>query len=228
MEGFLKPGIGLENWTSRTNYPARGFVQTRDDELSFYVQENYGQPTARLRRYSLRPDGFASLYAGYPGGDMRTHPLTFTGDGLYLNFATSAAGEVRVEVLDANGRALPGFGLDDAEPVIGNELERRVSWKGGASLAAVAGQALRLRFVMKDAELFSLQLEVGHLRADRPSRGPAGSGTAALKREVPMRVACPVATSRLASRAKTVSKSSLVGGLLPSAGASWAKGAPSA
>ncbi|MBI2425678.1 MAG: hypothetical protein HYV27_22825 [Candidatus Hydrogenedentes bacterium] len=159
MEGFLKPGIGLENWTSRTNYPARGFIQTREDELSFYVQENYGQPTARLRRYSLRPDGFASLYTGYKGGEMRTHPLTFTGEGLYLNFATSAAGEVRVEILDANGSALPGFALDDAEPAIGNELERRVSWKGGASLAPIAGQTVRLRFVMKDAELFAIQFK---------------------------------------------------------------------
>ena len=97
--------------------------------------------------------------AGYTGGEMRTHPLTFTGDGLYINFATSAAGGVRVEMQDASGAALPGFALEDAGPTIGNELERRVSWKSGASLASMTGQVVRLRFVMKDAELFALQFK---------------------------------------------------------------------
>ena len=47
--------------------------------MSLYVNQNYGQPTAHLRRYSLRLDGFASVGADYDGGEMRTKPLTFSG-----------------------------------------------------------------------------------------------------------------------------------------------------
>src|SRR5205085_287340 len=69
MEGFVRPGIGLENWVSRTNYPARGIVQTGSNEMSLYVQHNYGQPTHHLVRYAMRLDGLASLHAGYTGGE---------------------------------------------------------------------------------------------------------------------------------------------------------------
>ena len=67
MEGFLVPGIGPENWVSRTNYPARNVVQTGPHEMSFYVNQNYGQVTSHLRRYSLRLDGFACVRAATTG-----------------------------------------------------------------------------------------------------------------------------------------------------------------
>ena len=34
MEGFLRPGLGLENWVSRSNYPALNVVPTGADEMS--------------------------------------------------------------------------------------------------------------------------------------------------------------------------------------------------
>src|SRR4030095_5516541 len=43
MEAFLRPDIGPENWTSRTNYPALNVVPTGPREISFYVQRRYGQ-----------------------------------------------------------------------------------------------------------------------------------------------------------------------------------------
>ncbi len=88
---------------------------------------------------------------------MITKPLTFTGKNLKLNFSTSAAGGVKVEVQDADGKALPGVSLEDCQEQIGNELERVVSWKGGADLSMLAGKAVRLRFVLKDADVFAFQ-----------------------------------------------------------------------
>jgi len=57
LEGYIKPGIGPQNWVSRTNYPALNIVQTGPTEMSLYVNHDYAQPTAHLRRYSLRLDG---------------------------------------------------------------------------------------------------------------------------------------------------------------------------
>jgi len=156
MEGFLCPGIGPENWVSRTNYPALNVVPTGPNEMSLYVNQNYGQPTAHLRRYSLRLDGFASLHTDGDGGEMLTHPLKFTGSQLLLNFSTSAAGGIRVELQDNRGAAISGFALDDCQELIGNEIERAVTWKGG-DLTRFAGRVIRLRFVMNDADLFAMR-----------------------------------------------------------------------
>ena len=60
LQSFVRPGIGLANWTTRNNYPACGFVQTSPTELSFYVKRHYGQRTRYLERMALRLDGFAS------------------------------------------------------------------------------------------------------------------------------------------------------------------------
>lgn len=156
MEAFVAPGVGPENWTSRTNYPANNVVQTGPAEMSLYVNQNYGQPTAHLRRYSLRLDGFASVHADYDGGEMVTRPLTFQGARLLLNFATSAAGGVRVEVQDPDGTPIPGFALADCEELIGNDIERAATFAGGG-LGGLVGRPVRLRFVMKDADLFALR-----------------------------------------------------------------------
>lgn len=159
LEGFVRPGIGLENWVSRTNYPALNVVQTGPSEMSLYVQQSYGQPTAHLRRYSMRLDGFVSVQAPYAGGELVTKPLTFTGTRLRLNFATSAAGGIRVEIQDPNGRPVPGYALADARELIGNEIEREVTWKAGPDVGSLAGRPVRLRFVMKDADLYALRFE---------------------------------------------------------------------
>ena len=190
-ESFVRPGPGDENWTSRCNYPALGVVQTGPAEMSIYVQRRYGQKTAHLERMTLRLDGFASLNAPYAGGEMVTKPLTFEGRLLELNYATSAAGSIRVEIQDRSGRPIPGFTLDDCPYIVGDELSRYVGWdrravrhllpetgapveamKGDSEaadkegpvlreapsdLARLAGTPVRLRFVLKDADLFSLR-----------------------------------------------------------------------
>ena len=54
MESFIRPGIGLQNWVSRSNYPALNVIQTGPTEMSVYITQDYAQPTAHLQRYSLR------------------------------------------------------------------------------------------------------------------------------------------------------------------------------
>jgi hypothetical protein len=157
MEGFLKPGVGLENWVSRTNYPALNVAETGPAEISFYANQNYGQPTAHLRRYSLRTDGFVALHAGYAGGEMLSRPLKFSGKILEINFATSAAGSVEVELQDASGQPIEGFALADCQEQIGNEIDRVVSWNKGSDVSALAGKPVRLRLVLKDADVFSFR-----------------------------------------------------------------------
>jgi hypothetical protein len=157
MDGFIRPGVGLENWVSRTNYPALGIVPTGMAEMSVYANQNYGQPSAHLRRYSLRTDGFVAVNAPYEGGELLTKPLVFSGKELAVNFATSAAGSVRVEIQDAGGSPRNGFTLADSLETIGNELDRVIHWKSGTDVGALAGKPVRLRFVLQDADIYSLR-----------------------------------------------------------------------
>ena len=159
MTSFVRPGIGAENWVSRTNYPALNLAQTGPHEMSMYVNQNYAQSTAHLRRYSMRLDGFASIRADYTGGELLTRPLIFSGNKLAINFSTSAAGSIRVEVQDAEGKPIPGFNLFECREQIGNEIERQVTWESDGDLSSLAGQSVRLRFWMKDADLFAVHFQ---------------------------------------------------------------------
>ena len=62
--------------------PAWGIVQTSPDEFSMYVSEHYRWPDNRLRRVTVRRHGFASVHAGFGGGEFTTPVLTFGGDRL--------------------------------------------------------------------------------------------------------------------------------------------------
>ena len=84
-----------------------------------------------------------------------TKPIKFSGRHLALNFSTSAAGSVRVEIQDANGVPLPGFRLEDCSPVFGDAIDRTVSWTKGADVGSIGGQAVRLRFLLTDADVYA-------------------------------------------------------------------------
>lgn len=157
MEGFIRPGPDPGNWASRAGLAASGMIQTGPAEMSLYKQAHYAQPDAHLVRYVLRLDGFASVQAPYAGGGFTTRPLRFTGRRLVANLATGASGSVRAEIQDAEGRPLPGFTLDDSVEQAGDEIARTLSWKAGNDLSTLAGRPVRLRFVMRDANLYSIQ-----------------------------------------------------------------------
>lgn len=164
-EAFLRPGIEREGtWNYGHQCLAWHLIETASaldggapNELSLYAVESYWTgKSSTLRRHTLRLDGFVSIFAPVAGGEMLTRPLRFKGALLKLNFSSSAAGGIRVEIQDESGRPIPGYTLDDSEPIYGDALERKATWKKGADLSGLQGQAIRLRFELQDADLFSL------------------------------------------------------------------------
>jgi len=152
VEAWLRPGLDRRNWTHRSNIPAQGIIPTGPDEWSMYVGEHYGWSTNRLRRVTLRPLGFASVHAGYAGGEVLTKPLTFPGSRLYLNFSTSVVGEVKVIICDPDGNPLKGF--DDMVRLFGDELDAPVPY----DLSPISGKPVRIRLLLKDADVFALRI----------------------------------------------------------------------
>ncbi len=158
LDAWVRPGRDPKNWTQRSNMPASGIVQLTDDEFSIYISEHYQWADNRLCRLTVRKHGFASVHAENSGGEFTTRPLTFTGKNLLLNYATSAAGSVQVEIQDSTGQSISGYALTDMPPLYGDELAAPVTWKAGSDLSALVGKTVRFRFVMKDADLYSLQV----------------------------------------------------------------------
>jgi hypothetical protein len=155
---FIRPGPDPANWTSRNNYALAGVLQTGPAEMSLFVNRRQNQLDWRIERLTLRLDGFMSLHAPYEGGEMLTKPLVFSGRHLILNHANSAPGIIRVEIQDADGTPLPGFTLDECDPINGDAIAREVTWRrGDGDVGGLAGRPVRLRFVMNDADLYALQ-----------------------------------------------------------------------
>jgi hypothetical protein len=161
LEAFIRPGLDEGNWHERSLYMERGILQTSPTELSLYCMQNWRLPTVHIRRYTLRPDGFVSVQAGYQTGNLITQPFRFTGNRLHLNFSTSAVGWIKVELQDAAGQPIPGFTLADCPEIYGDKLDAPVTWKGGADVGTLAGKTVRLRFNMSDADLYAFQFTTG-------------------------------------------------------------------
>lgn len=160
-QALVRPGPDPRNWASRGNYAALGIIPTGPTEMSLFVQREYGLPNHYLERLALRLDGFASISAPHEGGELLTRPLTFSGKSLEINFATSAAGGIRVEIQDLDGKPIRGYALSDCHEIIGDEIARTVHWSGGADVSALAGKPLRLRFWVKEADLYSFRFFPG-------------------------------------------------------------------
>ena len=167
-ESFIRPGLRLkDSWTYYDNAMAWGLIETPSSvigapyELSLFAMEAFLRPgPPRLRRFTLRMDGFVSVCAPLSGGELLTRPVVFAGSKLVLNYSTSAAGSVQVELQDAQGVPLRGFALADCYEIYGDQIERVVTWKDNSDLGKFAKAPVRLRFVLKDADLYSIQFRL--------------------------------------------------------------------
>lgn len=157
LEPFLRPGPDVCDWSKHSQMMAWGMLSLTSDEISLYCTRHHYAPTAHLQRLTLRPDGFVSLRAPYAGGEFTTRPLVFAGCRLEINVSTGVAGSVRVEIQDPSGRPLPGFGLDDCRAFYGDRIDAIAEWTGGPDLRHVAGRPVRLRFAMREADLYALR-----------------------------------------------------------------------
>ena len=75
----------------------------------------------------------------------------------YLPRVLSVAGGIRVALHDKSEQSIAGFGLGDCDVIRGDELARIVTWNGHADLSHLAGEPVRRRFELKDANVFSFR-----------------------------------------------------------------------
>ncbi len=145
---------------NRCNYMTWGLLRLpgSEREYSVYATEAYYTgPDTRVRRFSYRVDGFVSVHASTQGGELLTHPLTFAGKTLVVNLATARQGRVRVGLEKIDGSPYDGFAVSDCAPLSVDSIAAKVTWRVGSDLSELAGKPVRLRFELRDADLYSFR-----------------------------------------------------------------------
>jgi hypothetical protein len=131
----------------------------------------------------LRRDGFVSLHGDKEGGYVVTEPVLFDGKYLFVNVELkSADSQLLVEILDADGKALPEFSGENSVALKQiDSTKQLVSWKTRADLSALVGQRVRLRFSVTDGDLYSFWVSPwatgesrGYTAGGGPGLSPSG------------------------------------------------------
>ena len=175
LEPVVPESAPKDRGGNRSNYMTWGLVEIpgRPNHLSVYATEAYYTgPDSRVRRFEYRKDGFVSLRGGAQGGVLITKfiKLGRLADRLTLNYRANQGGQVRVGLYQPNGTAIPGHSLSECRPLTGDQLNQTVMWKSvsgnivGKTNADISHlrrnhPAVRLRFELKNADLFSLQFQ---------------------------------------------------------------------
>jgi hypothetical protein len=153
--------LGAEGeWDSMMLFTANDPL-LEDGEIKLYYggcDENHGSigtnGSAAIGLATLRKDGFASLDAAASTGTVTTKALAGMNGELHVNANVASGGALAVEVLDDAGQVIPGYGAADCQPLTEDSLDAVVRWGSRTALPAYPC-ALRLRFVLQDAALYS-------------------------------------------------------------------------
>lgn len=158
-EAFFTPGVDRStNWIYGDCYFCYGMAETpshipgEPNEISLYVGNDYHAKPVTICRYAVRLDGFFSWRCDYTPGRILTKPLTFEGNAMEINFATSCAGYIRIRLTDPEGTPLNGY---DSGFLFGDSVERQVRFE--KPLEELAGKDVCLELFMKDADLYSFR-----------------------------------------------------------------------
>lgn len=170
---FLNVSEDKTAWNYGNVQSAGGGCLVMGDKLYFYCSGRNSRKAmddgtgASTGLAVLRRDGFASMEAGDREGRLTTRPVQFHGGHLFVN-VDAPQGELRVEVLDGDGRVIEPYTRDNCDAVRTDRTLQPVKWKGAADLAELAGKPVRFRFHLNQGNLYSFWVS--------PDRSGASNG----------------------------------------------------
>lgn len=133
-------------------------IEVGDERFIYYTAYSAGHKIGerQIGLAKMPRDRFVSLdNEGDGEGIIRTSLLTLRRSAMTLN-ADASRGEIRIQITDATGKAVPGFDFEDCRPVRSDSLSAPVSW--GAPLASLDGRPVKMAFSLRKASLFGFSL----------------------------------------------------------------------
>ncbi len=177
MEVQLAWSWDLINWTrppERAQFIPRGaqgqwdngmIVTARapvlvEGKLLFYYggcdgRHDDSRVNAAIGLATLRLDGFCSMRAGATEGWLITRREPLQEPVVTINARTTKDGYVTAEILDRRNRVVPGFSRNDCARFEGDSLTQVLRWKTPQLPANRKAEDYKIRFVLKEAGLFS-------------------------------------------------------------------------
>ena len=194
-DAFIPVSEQVGDWNWANVQSAGGGCLIVGDELHFYVSGRHGVPgtsapgVCATGLATLRRDGFVSMdHPGSPEhvervdrapGTLVTRPVRFSGRHLFVNVNTSD-GELRVEILDRNGRVIAPYSSGNCAAVHTDSTCARVTWADAPDLSRLAGEVVRFRFHLRHGQLYAFWVspsESGASHGYVAAGGPGFPGT---------------------------------------------------
>ncbi len=104
---------------------------------------------------TLRLDGFCSLRAGADEGWFISRREPMREPAVTINARTAPTGVIAAEILDRQNRVVPGFSREECISFSGDSVRHELTWKTARFATEASGEEWKIRFWLKDAELFS-------------------------------------------------------------------------
>ena len=146
-------------WDSGMVYTARAPVLV-DDKLYFYYGGSDGlhddrRVNAAIGLATLRLDGFCSMRAGDSEGWLISRRDPFRKPAVTINARTGTNGYVLAEIIDRRNKVVPGFSKQDCVAFSGDSVRHELKWKTAQFTGAQKANDYKIRFWLKNADLFS-------------------------------------------------------------------------
>jgi hypothetical protein len=161
-EPFLDRNPEKGSWDHAMTWGS-GTLPVGDEVFFYYGGYARGHKVAaaserQLGQARMKKDRYVALVPEKQEGTLRTRPFLVPGGRLTVN-AEAPGGDVRVRLLDKDGRPLDDLGGPDAGPVTGDVLAAPVRWQ--KPLAALRGKPVCLEVLVRRAALFGLEFHPG-------------------------------------------------------------------
>jgi len=158
-----KPFINLGpkgTWDWGMIYTARNPVIV-DDKLYFYyygcdnVHDIIDDVRCNIGLATLRMDGFCSMRAGNREGWFISRREVFKTPRVTINAKVMTDGYIIAELLDRWNKVIPGFSRSECIPFTGDSIEHVMEWKTKAFPAEFLDADKKIRFYLKNADIYS-------------------------------------------------------------------------
>jgi hypothetical protein len=137
-----------------------------EDEVRFYYTGQRGRhgskdvwkgtgPRAGFGFANCKPDRFVGVTAR-ADGRILTRPFWIDTPRFCANARIARGGSLRAELLDLEGKVIPGFAMKDSLPVAGDSTAHELAWRGTPDLTPLLHREIRLRVHCRNATLYSL------------------------------------------------------------------------
>ncbi len=158
---FIALGNGLDDWDRGMIYTARAPVVV-DGKLYFYYggfdrlhDADLDKVKGAIGLATLRLDGFCSMTAGSREGWLIGRREVFNTPRVTINARTRPGGHVIAELVDRHNNVIEGFSRAEAIPFTDDSTSHRVEWKTKSFPAALTDRDKKVKFYIKNADLYS-------------------------------------------------------------------------